>query len=103
MKLLIIFCTAPGAKPLIEILDGLGVGGYTVVPEVFGAGASGRHMGTRAHPGVSAMVLVAVDEKTAETILDALHAHRGQCAPDQGFHALQLPIEKAIAGGASVA
>jgi len=100
MKLLIIFCTAPGAEPLLELLERAGVHGYTLIPAVLGAGATGVHLGTRAHPGTSSMVLVAVDELTANKLLGLLEAHRGQCAPDQGFHALQLSVERVLEGGA---
>lgn len=98
MKMLMIFCTAPGAAPLLELLDGMGLHGWTLVPEVFGAGSTGRHMGTRAHPGVSSLVLLTLEEAEADAVLRALEAHRGQCAPGEGFHAVQLPVEKAVAG-----
>jgi hypothetical protein len=98
MKMLMIFCTAPGATPLLELLEGMGLRGYTLIPEVFGAGQTGRHMGTRAHPGVSSLVLLTVPEADAGRVLQALEEHRGQCAPGEGFHAVQLAVEKAIAG-----
>ena len=98
MKMLMIFCTAPGASPLLEMLDGMGMRGYTLVPEVFGAGQTGRHMGTRAHPGVSSLVLLTVVEDDAAKVLKALEEHRGHCAPGEGFHAVQLPVETVLAG-----
>lgn len=98
MKMLMIFCTAPWATPLLEMLDGMGLHGWTLVPQVFGAGSTGRHMGTRAHPGVSSLVLLVVEEARAAEVLEALEKHRGECAPGEGFHAVQLPVEKAIAG-----
>jgi hypothetical protein len=75
MKLLLVLVASdclPEVQRLIEEHD---VHAYTEVPNILGAGRSGRHLGTRAFPGTSSMLLTILPAAEAERLSQALVAH----------------------------
>ncbi len=73
-----------------------GVQGFTEIPEALGAGATGRHMGTRAYPGTSATILSAVEAGKADEMVEALRELSKTCTADEGIRVLVLPVERMI-------
>jgi hypothetical protein len=55
MKMLMILCPSSRLEHVQKLVDGHDVHGYTEILEVRGAGISGKHLGTRAWPGTSAL------------------------------------------------
>ena len=96
MKLLMIFCTGACDQKLRELVVSHGVHAYTEIPDVMGAGSTGKHFGTRAWPGASSVILTAVDTSKADELLAALEEFSKRCLPEQGVRAVVLAVEKML-------
>ena len=96
MKLLTVFCSGSKVEEIRRLVDSHEVHGYTEIPEVLGSGERGRRLGTRAHPGTSAVILTAVESGKAEELISALEALARSCSPEEGIRVLVLPVERMI-------
>ncbi len=96
MKMLTICCASSKIDELRELLDRHDVRGYTEMPALRGSGATGKHLGTRAHPGACSMVLTAVESEKVGELLDALRAMQAGCSPDEGLRVMVLPVEQML-------
>jgi len=56
MKLVLVLCNASRSQEIMKVLESHGATGYTEVPMVLGAGATGKHMDGRAWPGRGCML-----------------------------------------------
>ncbi len=96
MKMLLILCAGAGLDEVRRVIDAHEVHGYTEIPEVHGAGTSGRHMGTRAWPGTSSLIMAALEDRKVDALAAALRDLAGRCAPEEGLRVFVLPVEKMI-------
>ena len=96
MKMLVIFCAGTKLEEVRRLIDAHEVHGYTEIPEVLGSGATGRHLGTRAWPGTSSVVITAVAAPKAGELLAALESLARSCSAEEGMRVLALPVEKMI-------
>ncbi len=96
MKMLVIFCAGAALESVRRLIDAHEVHGYTEIPEVLGSGITGKHMGTRAWPGTSAVVLTAVAASKADELVTALESLAKSCSPEEGLRVLVLPVERMI-------
>lgn len=96
MKLVMIFCTGACDQRLRDLIESRGVHAYTEIPEVLGAGTTGKHFGTRAWPGASSVILTAVETGKADELMAALADFSKRCLPEQGVRAVVLPVEKML-------
>ncbi len=96
MKLVVVFCTGACEGRLRDVLESHGVHAYTEIPDVLGAGVTGRHFGSRAWPGASHVLLAVVDDGKAGEVLDAVEAFVKECLPDQGARAILMPVERMV-------
>ena len=96
MKLLVIFCTGSRVEEVRRLIDAHEVHGYTEIPDVLGSGLTGRHLGTRAYPGTSAVILTAVEGAKADELIGVLEGFASGCAPEEGLRVLVVPVEKLI-------
>ncbi len=96
MKLLLILCSSDRVGGVRELLERHGVAGYTEAPEVKGSGATGRHLGTRAFPGMASMIFTAVDPGRAEGLIAALRAFAAACDPGEGVKVFTLDAREAV-------
>ncbi len=96
MRMLMIFCAGSKVDAVRRLIDAHEVHGYTEVPEIIGSGATGLHMGTRAHPGTSALILAAVDRTKSDELASALGDLARTCAPGEGLRVFVLPVERMI-------
>jgi len=96
MKMLVIFCAGARLEEVRSLIDAHEVHGYTEIPEVLGSGATGKHRGTRAWPGTSAVVLTAVAASKADELMKALESLARTCSADEGLRVLALPVERMI-------
>jgi len=96
MKMLVIFCAGTRLKEVRRLIDEHEVHGYTEIPEVLGSGVTGRHLGTRAWPGTSSVVITAVAAPKAKELMAALESLARSCSPEEGMRVLALPVEKMI-------
>jgi hypothetical protein len=96
MKLMLITCTG-GCRPGLEaLLERHGVAGYTEIPNVLGRGATGKHFGTRAHPGTASVFFTALPDEKAADVSQALKAAAGACAVGEGMHVYTLTIQEVV-------
>ena len=96
MKLLVIFCSGSRIDEVRRLVEAHGAHGFTEIPEALGAGATGRHMGTRAYPGTSTTILTAVEAGKADELVEALREWSKSCTADEGIRVLVLPVERMI-------
>lgn len=96
MKLLTIFCSGSKVEEVRRLVDSHEVHGYTEIPEVLGSGETGRHLGTRAYPGTSAVILTALESDKAEKLISSLEELARGCSPEEGIRVLVLPVERMI-------
>jgi len=96
MKMLVIFCAGTRLKEVRRLIDEYEVPGSTEIPEVLGSGVTGRHLGTRAWPGTSSVVITAVAAPKAKELMAALESLARSCSPEEGMRVLALPVEKMI-------
>ncbi len=91
-----IFCAGSKVDAIRRLIDAHEVHGYTEIRDLVGSGAAGLHMGTRAHPGASALILAAVDPTKADELTTALAGIARTCAPEEGLRVFVLPVERMI-------
>lgn len=96
MKMLILVTDSEFEPHCMTMMREKGVEGYTVIPDVFGAGKTGLKMGDRVHPGASAVVLAAVPDDLVQDLLACIRtcvAEKTLCA---STHAWILPVEASL-------
>ena len=96
MKMLLIRCSSSKLEEVRELIDKHEVEGYSEIPDIRGAGETGKHMGTRAWPGTSCMIFAAVRSEKAEELIGAMESLCRSCARDEGVRMMVLPIERMI-------
>ncbi len=96
MRMLMIFCAGSNADAVRRLIDAHEVHGYTEVPDLIGSGTTGLHMGTRAHPGSSTLILAAVDRRKADALADALGELALTCSPEEGLRVFVMPVERMV-------
>ena len=96
MKMLFLVTDSEYEPHCMNTLREKGVTGYTVIPQVWGAGASGMKRGDRVHPGASVVVVSVVPDEAVSGLMDCIR----QCKEDrklcESTHAWVLPVEAAL-------
>ena len=69
MKLMFVFVPTDCLEACHDFFDEADVHAYTEIPNVLGSGEAGRKLGTRAYPGTSTLVLLALPKLRAEEFL----------------------------------
>ncbi len=90
MKLLVTVVDHERVSDVTTLLDGSGVTGYSLLPDVLGRGTTGAHLGTRAFPGENAMVLALVSPEQAEGLTAGLRELKHGFLAGQGLMAFAL-------------
>ena len=81
MKMLFLVTDSEYEPHCMTTMKEKGVTGYTVIPDVFGAGRSGLKMGDRVHPGASVVVLAVVPDEAARGLMECIRdVHSGEQA-----------------------
>lgn len=96
MKMIMILCPSSEVGNVQKLVDEHHVHGYSEILEVRGAGVSGKHMGTRAWPGMSALVFSVVEEPQVDDLIEAVRELASRCSPEEGIRAFVLPVEKMV-------
>ena len=96
MKMLMIICSGSKLEEVRDLMDRHGVQGYSEIPEIRGAGSTGKHLGTRAWPGISCMIFAAVETEKAEEVIGAVESLCNSCSPDEGVRMMVLPVDRLI-------
>jgi hypothetical protein len=90
MKLLVTVVDRERVAEVTSLLDASGVPGYSLLPDVFGRGTTGAHLGTRAFPGENAMVLALVSPEEAAGLTGGLRDLKHGFLAGQGLMAFAL-------------
>lgn len=90
IQLLMIMSAGGCSKRIVELLEKHDVYGFTEIPDLLGAGATGKHFGTRAFPGMSSMIFTAVPTEVGPRVLEDLGELSCQCRPGEGIKAYML-------------
>jgi len=93
MKLMLVMYSGSRPHLVPQLLDQEGVHGYTELRGAHGAGRTGRHEGTRAWPGETAVFFSMVEDKHVKGLIDALRAQGAQSLPGESIHVAELPVE----------
>ena len=90
MRLLVVVVDRERVGDVTALLDGVGVTGYSLLPTVLGRGETGAHLGSRAFPGESAMVLALVAPAEAAGLTEGLRELKTKFLSGQGLMAFAL-------------
>jgi len=96
MKMLMILCPSSRIESVQKLVDEHQVHGYSEILEVRGAGVSGKHLGTRAWPGTSALVFSVVEASKADELIEAVRTLASRCSREEGLRAFVLPVERMV-------
>ena len=92
MKLLVVVAPREARDDIEAALQSGGALGFTEIPGVLGEDSSGPRFGSRAAPGISDLILVAVDDGRLASMREAL----AQVAARKGrrLHGFLIPAEE---------
>ena len=84
MKMLMVLVPSDCLADVQEVIDKHEIHAYTEIPNVLGAGKSGRKLGTRAFPGTTSMLLAVVGAAEADRLVAAVreYSERSQCCDE---------------------
>ncbi len=93
IKLLMIMSAGGCSDRVVKLLEKHDIYGFTEIPDLLGAGATGKHFGTRAFPGMSSMIFTAVPSEVGPRLLEDLGELACRCRPGEGIKAYMLGAE----------
>lgn len=93
MKMLLIIYSGVRSRLVPELLESHGASGWTEVSQGHGIGVTGRHEGSRAWPGDSAVYFSIASEESAAALGDALRTEADGLEPGERLHVALLPVE----------
>jgi hypothetical protein len=96
MKMVMILCPSSRLESVQKLIDEHDIRGYSEILEVRGAGVSGKHLGSRAWPGTSALVFSVIEASLADELIEAVRALASRCSPEEGLRAFVLPVERMV-------
>jgi hypothetical protein len=92
-KLLLIMYAGRDPSRISSALERHGARGWSQLREVTGAGAHGRHEGTRAFPGEAAMLVSVVPDASVAPLRAALRDAADALPAGESLHVAVLPVE----------
>ncbi len=96
MKMLFMVTDSEHEPHCMAMMREKGVTGYTVVPDVLGAGKTGLKMGDRVHPGASVVILAVVSDEAAPGLLECIRACVREDKLCASTHAWTVPVESSL-------
>jgi hypothetical protein len=96
MKLVLFLHAGPAGNRLHQVAETLGLPAHTDLGVIHGAGASGRHEGSRAFPGDGRAMFAVVDDARAESLLPDIQRVRDELPVGERLHAFLLPVERML-------
>ena len=96
MKMLMIVCPKARQDEVTQLIERNGVHAYSEIPEIIGAGKTGKKLGTHTFPEKSSLVFTVVSEEKEQELVAALSHCATTLYPDEGMKAFVLPIESVI-------
>jgi hypothetical protein len=84
-------------ESIIELLDSIGVPGFSEGPELLGRGAHGRHFNNPVWPGSTGEIFTAIDARQGEVLMQHLRMMNDELQRKsqglQGLHVLSWPCQ----------
>jgi hypothetical protein len=96
MKLVLFLHAGPAANRLHQVAETLGLPAHTDLGVIHGAGASGKHEGSRAFPGDGRAMFAVVDDARAEALIGDVPRVRESLPVGERLHAFILPVERML-------
>ena len=96
MKMLFLVTDSEYEAHCMNMMREKGISGYTVIPQVFGAGRSGAKMGDRYHPGASAVIMAAVEDSAVPEIMECIRKCISDSRLCEATHAWVVPVEASL-------
>ncbi|MEW6410033.1 MAG: PG0541 family transporter-associated protein [Nitrospirota bacterium] len=96
MKMVTIIYDSEIDNQMMVILKRANVEKYTKIEDVRGVGSSGAKLNNPIGPGINSMVIVVVDDNTAESLKKSLSALKKSTIEKSGFKAIITPVEEFI-------
>lgn len=93
MKMILMMADAARWPAIRDELHQMGVPGYSALPVIEGAGATGTHAGDRVHPGGLIAVFIVEPENSAEAVFDDL-VRRRDAAGDRVSRLFLIPVAR---------
>ena len=94
--MLMIICPKARRDEVTQMIEGHGVHAYSEIPEIIGAGKTGKKLGTHTFPDKSSLVFTVVSEEKELELVAALKHCATTLYPDEGMKAFVMPIESVI-------
>jgi len=96
MKMLFLVTDSEYEPHCLTTLKEKGVTGYTVVPNVFGAGRTGLKMGDRVHPGASVVVIAVVPDDVVSDLMACIRDCIQENKLCASTHAWTVPVDSVL-------
>lgn len=96
MKMLFLVTDSEYEPHCMSTLKEKGVTGYTVIPDVLGAGKSGLKMGDRVHPGASVVVIAVVPDDAVPKLMACIRSCIQENKLCASTHAWTIPVDSAL-------
>ena len=93
MKMLMVVYTGTSPHRVASLLETHHAAGYTEFRNAHGAGATGRHEGSRAWPGESTLFFSVVPHERSDELTTALRDAAGTLPAGERLHVAVLPTE----------
>jgi hypothetical protein len=93
MRLLAVLCDTSRGREVIDLLESHGINAYTQIPMIFGSGATGKRMETRAWPGSGCMVFAIMDQAKVDHVLPVLRDYKQRLLKAEGFMVFSIEAE----------
>jgi hypothetical protein len=93
MKLMLIIYSGPNRQLVPALLDRHEAGGYTELTQAYGAGQTGRRLGTRAWPGDASITFSILPDGREQELTTALRDEAARLTGDERLHVAVMPVE----------
>ncbi len=94
MKLLMIICSEDRRDQVMAMVEQHGIRSFTELPQVIGAGVTGKRLDTHVWPGKSVLLFTVVTDEKKNELVASLQACRQSLFPGEGMKAFVLPAEE---------
>ena len=94
MRLMMVLSPTDCLPDVQKVLDEHEIHAYTEIPNVLGAGESGRKMGTRAFPGTTSMILAILSKEESDRLVAAVRGYAEDCNCCHEVRIFALPAEQ---------
>ena len=96
MRLLLVASDPDVVLEMERVLLAAGEDGFTVVPNAWGSGRTGLHMGTRVHPGGTSVLFTVVPDDRTEFVMNLLREARDSVGAREATHIYALAAEEIV-------